>query len=133
MAPRHVLLIDDQPSLLHFLRHSIEDHWPGCVVDTADSTNDARALLRAGRYDVILTDYNLHDGTGLQLAAMARRRLPAVPILLMTASPTPTLEAKVGVRHGSIRSLLRKPFDLEQLYDALESLETHNGPDLARG
>ena len=131
MSPRHVLVVDDQPSLLHFLRHCIQDHWPGCVVDTAECGKDARALLHSGDYDVVLTDYHLGDATGLELAALARRRRPAMPVLLMTGAPIETIETRTRAAAG-VRRLLRKPLDLGQLYDAVESLETTDGSDLVR-
>ena len=122
MTPTRLLVIDDQPSLLHFLRCSMEERWPGCVVDTAESADQARALIGRRRYDAILTDYDLRDGTGLQLAALARKRLPSVPVLLMTASPSPLLEARLGPRHTSVHSLLLKPFDLSRLFEVIESV-----------
>ena len=133
MTPTRLLVIDDQPSLLYFLRCSIEERWPGCVVDIAQNTNQAKALLGHWCYDAILTDYNLQDGTGLQLAALARKHLPAVPVLLMTASPTPLLETRIGHRHSDIHSLLRKPFDLTQLFEVLESMPERQNLGTAHG
>jgi DNA-binding NtrC family response regulator len=126
-----VLVVDDQPCLLHFLRHSIQDRWPGCVVDIAGSGRDARALLRSSDYDVVLTDYHLGDATGLQLAALARRRCPTMPVLLMTGAPIEAIATRTRAT-AAVRRLLRKPLDLGQLYDAVESLETCDGPSLVR-
>lgn len=120
MAPRHVLVVDDQPSIVHFLRCSLEERWSDCSVDVASSSHQARHLLRTNSYDVVLTDYQLRDGDGLQVAALARERLGDVPIVLMTASPPAPLQLSCGPNGCAIAALLRKPFDLFQLYAILE-------------
>ncbi len=122
MAPTRLLLIDDQPSLLHFLRGFLEDRWPGCLVDTAHSSGAARALLAGGYYDAIVTDYHLGKDTGLDLARYARERLPSVPVILMSASAQALAEAGAHAGSDGIRLLLRKPFDLGQLCAALEAM-----------
>jgi DNA-binding NtrC family response regulator len=121
MAPRHVLVIDDQPSIVHFLRCSLEERWLGCSVDVAHTSLQARALLRRNSYDFVLTDYQLHDGDGLQLAAMVKERLGPVPVVLMTASPPAPLQAPSGLARNGITAMLRKPFDLTQLFDIIET------------
>lgn len=133
MAPRHVLVIDDQPSLLFFLHCSLEERWPGCSVDSARTSKQARALLRRNSYDVILTDYELRDGNGVQLAALLHERAPGVPVVLMTASPVPFYESGTSLRTKGIAALLRKPFDLRQLYHTLETAVDHGDQGVAYG
>ena len=120
MAPRHVLVIDDQPSIVHFLRCSLEDRWSGCSVDVAHSSRQARALLQHNSYDVVLTDYQLRDGNGLELAALVKERQGSVAVVLMTASPPAPLQAASGLECNGIAAMLRKPFDLGQLFAIIE-------------
>jgi len=123
MIPRNVLLIDDHPCLLHFLHCSLKDRWPGCLVDTAQSSRHARFLLKSNHYDLVLTDHDLRDGSGLEIVEMAQQLLPSSPIILMTARPTTVLEQYVAQETCGISILLRKPFDLQQLFLTLESFE----------
>jgi two-component system, NtrC family, response regulator PilR len=131
MAPRHVLVIDDQPSIVHFLRCSLEERWLGCSVDVAQTSRQARALLRHNSYDVVVTDYQLHDGNGLQLAALVKERLGPVPVVLMTASPPAPLQAPSGLASNGITAMLRKPFDLAQLFDIIETAAPGDRQDAA--
>lgn len=121
MSPEKMLIVDDQPSILFFLQRSLERHWPACLVDTADSIFLARSLIRSKRYDLILTDFSLRDGDGFQIARLARRAHPPVPVVLMTASQDALAYAQSSPGAYSISSAIAKPFELSQLYSALGS------------
>jgi DNA-binding NtrC family response regulator len=44
----------------------------GCAVSFADCCNDAERTLRERRYDLVLSDFLLSDGTAFQLMALLR-------------------------------------------------------------
>lgn len=120
MAPQRILLVDDQPSILHFLRCGLEEHWPACLVDVAGSAEQAQPLLASQTYDAIVTDYHLGDGDGVQLARLAKQYLPRVSIVLVSASRHTLAAAEADARRAGVGLLLAKPFDLSQLVRALE-------------
>ena len=122
MAPSRVLVVDDQPAQLHFIRRSLEEHWPGCVVDTARNTHEGLSCLGQAAYDLMLTDYDLKDGTGLQLAQVAHGVLPSMPIVMLTAMPRESIGHKLRRARDGICLLLHKPVDLVLLLQHLETL-----------
>ncbi|MGI6206903.1 MAG: response regulator [Anaerolineae bacterium] len=124
MAPQRVLLVDDQPSILHFLRCGLEEHWPACLVDVASSAEQAQPLLATRTYDAIVTDYHLGDGDGVELARLARQYLPEVSIVLVSASRSALAQAEAEALQAGVGSLLCKPFNLQQLLSALETSGT---------
>lgn len=85
-----------------------------CVGDRAS----ALEVLRAGRVDLLLTDVNLPDGSGLDLVREAVQRHPSMPVIVCSShdlsSATPLLGPNVHV--------LRKPFELEELEALLQRL-----------
>ncbi len=120
MAPQRVLLVDDQPTALDILRSGLLHAWPACRVDVAGNAAQARPLIAHNRYDAIITDYFLGDGTGLQLAQMARTRLPEAAIVLVSASHYALAGAEADARDAGI-DLLPKPLDLGRLVRAVDS------------
>ena len=85
----------------------VDDHEDTCVLvssilsdfEVISEHTKAGALARAmaGGYDVILADYYLPDGTGLELCALVRTFDPHTPILLVTATHSIEHEQVIAV------------------------------------
>jgi len=119
-GPR-ILVIDDEESLRHSLRKALKR--AGYVVETAATGREGVDLLRAGRFDAVVTDVRLPDLSGLDIVALVTETNPGTPILVMTGYGTvdTALEA---MRRGA-RDFLTKPFDTADLVQRL-------GRELAR-
>lgn len=80
--PPRVLWIDDQATdedaLVHLLR------CDGIAVECAVSVAEACRLLRAARFDGLVLDLNLPDGSGLGLLQTLRAEGVATPVLVVT-------------------------------------------------
>ncbi len=101
------LCIDNEPAVLAGMRTLLEG-W-GCLVLTAESSASAIvAVNRAGvRPDVILADYQLDSGTGVEAVAQIRAHVDwDVPALIITANHSPEVQREVR-RRGL--GLMRKP------------------------
>ena len=85
----------------------IDDHEDTCVLVSAilegykviAEHSKAGGLRQAAteKFDVILVDYYLPDGTGLELCVLIRAFDPNTPILLVTATHTITHEQVIAV------------------------------------
>jgi CheY-like chemotaxis protein len=96
---RVVLVVDDDPLVLDVTTHMLEDL--GCDVVTAGSGREALALLSDNRQiEVLITDLNMPEMDGYELADQAARRRPDLRI--------PLLSGREGDGHGL--PILRKPF-----------------------
>jgi DNA-binding response OmpR family regulator len=78
------------------------------VLDEAASAGEALDLLRRGRYDLVLTDYDLpgQSGASMLKQAAAEGLLEGAATVMVTAHPQPE-----GV---AAAELIRKPLDLAQ-------------------
>jgi two-component system, cell cycle sensor histidine kinase and response regulator CckA len=106
-----VLLVEDDKAVRSVIgRILMRD---GFVVLSARGFMEACALLdRAGdRLSLVLTDMELPDGSGAQVAAAAREVAPGVPILCMSGA-----ERYIGLIE------LPKPFGPEELRAAMRSV-----------
>ncbi|MGH9464426.1 MAG: sigma-54-dependent transcriptional regulator [Thermoanaerobaculia bacterium] len=117
-----VLVVDDEPSLLDFLRLLLESE--GYEVDTRPSLAEARRHLAEHQPDLVLCDVMMPDGNGLELLEEIRRR-PSPPSVIMMTAFTSTRSAIEAMKLGA-DDYLSKPFDVEELKVVLlKALEKH--------
>src|SRR5512138_939919 len=82
------------------------------------SASEALGWIASGDISVLVSDYDMPEMTGAQLAGHARRVRPETVRILLTGKRT--LEAAVdGINQGEIFKFLNKPFDNDQLRAAV--------------
>ena len=116
--PRHVLIVDDEPSLLFTLSDRLETE--GYRVD-AERTGDA-GLARASSetFDVIILDGMLPGRDGLDVCQTLRERGVRTPILMLSARAQ-LIDRVVGLKLGA-DDYLAKPFVISELLARLQAL-----------
>ena len=85
-----VLAIDNEPAILDGMR-SLLSGW-GCIVLTAADTKSALAAIRAAKLQpsVLIVDYHLDQGNGIEVVARLRWRLKGqLRAVLVTADRSP--------------------------------------------
>ncbi|MDX1630877.1 MAG: sigma-54 dependent transcriptional regulator [Thermoanaerobaculia bacterium] len=108
----HLLVVDDEESLLEFLSLLLEEE--GHEVATATSTQAARDLLGDGDdYDLVLCDIYMPDGSGMDLLQLIKEDHPETSVIMMTAY-TSTKSAIEAMRLGAY-DYLSKPFDVDEV------------------
>lgn len=80
-----VLIVDDDPGVLRLAAKVLD--MAGYDVHACGSGTDATKFLLGNKVDLLLTDRNLGEMSGVDLAKGARELLPDLPIVLMTGSP----------------------------------------------
>jgi two-component system C4-dicarboxylate transport response regulator DctD len=108
-----ILIVDDERSLVHFLRQVLLQEFPGSSVDAAYSGEEALSRLAEGSYDLMMADLRMPGFDGLALIQGVRYLDPDVPIVLMTGYGSESLRrkaARLGVNH-----YIEKPFEVEDL------------------
>jgi two-component system KDP operon response regulator KdpE len=76
-----VLLIEDDPAVLHMLQATVE--YGGCSAEQASSASEALDRLASQPFDSVLLDLGLPDVEGWQLIQEIRRRSD-IPILVVS-------------------------------------------------
>jgi diguanylate cyclase (GGDEF)-like protein len=100
-----ILVVDDKPYILDFITRTLSEEYD---VLLADSGAAAQELFRHKRIDLILSDQQMPDMTGLQLLEWVFRHHPRTMRLLMTGYD----EVKAAVQafnRGHIFRYLEKP------------------------
>ncbi len=106
LAGLSILVIDNEPRVLGGMRTLLE-RW-GCRVATATGLTEARAALPAfGPPEVVIADYHLDEGNGIETIRAVRQDLMhAVPAILATADRSPEVR-DLAAREGI--AILNKP------------------------
>jgi eukaryotic-like serine/threonine-protein kinase len=83
-----VLIIDDDDDLRTLLEHFIKEQWADASVEQFDPLEREMpdSAFPLGSYDVIVLDYMLGRGDGLQWLAQLKRRSDCPPILFLTGA-----------------------------------------------
>jgi CheY-like chemotaxis protein len=114
MAPRPVLVVDDDPDIRETLRFVLED--AGYPVYTAENGKEALAILASQNRlpGLILLDLMMPVMSGEEMlkALKAVKALAQIPVTIVTASGAPMPPLATG--------LLKKPVDLDVLLRLVE-------------
>jgi CheY-like chemotaxis protein len=119
-----VLVVEDEP-LIRILLSDLLD-GAGMDVEEAADADGALKRLRALRSDrswcrVMVTDVNLGQGLdGVALAAKARKSIPGLQVLYVTAKPERVLKGRTAPRPRE--RVLGKPFHTAELVEIVQSL-----------
>jgi Response regulator containing CheY-like receiver, AAA-type ATPase, and DNA-binding domains len=106
-----ILIVDDDPGQRSLLTSFLQTQ--GFETDTADSGEKALEKLRAGRYDMMISDVRMPGLSGLETLRRARKEYATLPVLLVTAF-TDVKDAVAAMRDGAL-NYLAKPIDLDEL------------------
>ena len=107
-----ILLVDDDIGVRVFAAEALTEL--GYRVLTASGGHDGLAMLDAHpQIDLLLTDVEMAQITGWELADIARQLRPGLKVLLMTGFTREATERVVERIPGA--GLMRKPFTLEEL------------------
>ncbi len=116
--PPRLLIVDDEKAVLFGARQYFMQ--AGYEVDCASDSSDARALVTAVCYSVIVTDLCLTgkaDTEGLDVIRYTRERCPDTQVILLTAHGSPEIEQKA--RTYGAHAVLSKPMALPDLERAV--------------
>jgi PAS domain S-box-containing protein len=112
-----VLVVQDNPHLrktlkTYFTREGYR------VLDADCSIDAARLAEQAGRVDLLLTDFMLPDGSGVELGAALRLSCPQLKVLVTVGYA----EQRAAVPEDGRTATISKPFDLRQFGELIEQL-----------
>src|SRR5215216_3356987 len=114
LAGLTVLAIDNEPSILEGMR-ALLTGW-GCEVITAASLDAAREAMARRLPEVIVADYHLDEGNGLQAVAALRRAYAAeIPAVLVTADRSPAVREAAAAATVHVLNKPLKPAALRAL------------------
>ena len=114
------LLVDDDESILDLVRLHLRN--AGIRADVACGPHEALKKLASGRYRVIVSDVDMPEMSGIELAERIRQLDPLIQVIMLTAGDAPA--KLISSRIAGAIDLLSKVHDFARIpaavADALE-------------
>jgi len=113
-----ILAVDDEPSITESMRFIFES--PRYQVTSAQDGNDALSQLAAdpNTYDVVITDNNMPNVSGVELVQKLRERSFAGKIMVLSAHLSSDL--RKAYKEMAVDAMIDKPFDVQELRKTLD-------------
>jgi DNA-binding response OmpR family regulator len=108
---RQLLVIDDDPDILHVLKANLElyGYDPVLAKDWAAAKNALNTALP----DLVILDLTLPDGNGIDLCVEFKRDHPKIPVIMLTAKDRVS-DKVMGLESGADDYIV-KPFETLEL------------------
>lgn len=111
MSQGKVLFIDDEPIILEFAKEQFEA--ANFEIKTFNNSALAVETLKDNKFDIIISDFNMPNFTGFELASKVRSELKLdTPIVLLTGNHQLSV---VEADRLKILKIFRKPIDLDEV------------------
>ena len=122
-----ILLLEDDVSLIDGLVYSLKKNE--FDVEVARTVCEAKQYLsELDRYDLLILDVTLPDGTGFDVCERVRKENQQIPIIFLTAS-----DEEVSIIRGLDSGgddYITKPFSLKNLYARIQAVWRRSDHDL---
>lgn len=118
-----VLVIDDDPDLRNLLVHYIRQQWPSGEVEEYDPLERDKpgAGFALGAYDVVILDYMLGRGDGLQWLADFKKRPDCPPIIFLTGAGNEIIAVR-AMKAGADEYQRKQELTKERLITAIRDV-----------
>lgn len=113
-----ILVVEDDLSVFQLIRFSLESER--YVIDHYTTCAEATHALKVSDYDILILDWSLPDGTGVELCKQYRSLGGNKPILMLTARES-SRDKVTGLTAGADDYVV-KPFDPDELIARTKAL-----------
>lgn len=114
---KRILLVEDDLSLVNGLSFAVKKQ--GYLLDVAHTSSETDRLWEDGKYDLVILDVSLPDGSGFDICRTIRQT-SKVPIMFLTAMDEET-DIIMGLDIGG-DDYITKPFKLAILMSRINAL-----------
>ena len=116
MAAARVLLVDDEPDFVDYIRSAVEES--GVTVDVAYNGLEALAAIADSRPDVVVTDVVMPKMDGIELVKEINKIDDSIMVITVTGYPD--WNDKVASIKESVRLSFLKPIRIEDVISGVE-------------
>ena len=113
-----ILIVDDEAPLRAQIQGALIQ--TGYAVDEALSGNDAVARLKEKRYDLLISDLMMEEGTGFEVLEWINMNAPGLPVIVCSSYAKPENLRPFLSAHP--HRIVRKPFKPDDLVEQVREL-----------
>ena len=112
-----ILIIEDEVTLNKTLSDGLKEF--GYQNDVAENISDGRYFLGIRNYNLVLLDWMLPDGNGVDIIAEIKERSPKTAVIVLSARDDK--ESEIEALRAGADDYIKKPFDFEILLVRIEA------------
>ena len=112
-----ILIVEDEVTLNRTLNEALVDE--GYQVDSVENFKDAEYFVDIRNYDLVITDWMLPDGDGLEFTKMVKNRSNRTGVIV--ASARDDKESEITALKTGAYDYIKKPFDFDILLARIEA------------
>jgi len=116
-----VLVVDDYTTMVRIIRNLLKQLGFQDVDDASDGAS-ALAKMRAKKYGLVISDWNMEPMTGYELLKEVRAdpALGQIPFIMVTAESK--TENVIAAKKAGVNNYIVKPFNAQTLQHKIESV-----------
>jgi DNA-binding response OmpR family regulator len=126
-AQAKILIVEDELIVRRVLQRLLEQR--GYAVTTAASAEEALALLELEPFDLLLTDFHLGSSDGVALMVSARRRDPALAVIIISGCAK--LASAIAAMRSGAYNYIVKPGQVGEIEDSIVAALAHRQQQLS--
>lgn len=113
-----ILVVDDFTSIREFVCETLQRKGYDTV--SATNGNEAYSILEKSQVNLVLSDYNMPQCTGLELLKKikANPAMAKVPVIFLTTEINP--EKMKSAREAGLSAWIKKPYQAESFFAQIE-------------
>ena len=118
-----ILVVDDFSTMRRIVRNLlVELGFSGPLIQEADDGENAMVMLKSQPFDMVVTDWNMPNMTGIDLlrAIRAEASLKALPVLMVTAENN--RDQIIAAAQAGVNGYIVKPFTAATLQEKLTKI-----------
>ena len=119
---REILLLEDDTTLGRGIQLALQD--PDVTIALTGTLSQAREMLAQKKFDLLILDVNLPDGSALDLLREVRQG-EAVPVILLTANDL-EMDVVTGLESGA-DDYITKPFGMMEFLARVKAVLRRSG------
>ncbi len=116
-----ILVVDDFSTMRRIIKNLLRELGFNNAAE-ADDGSSALPMLQTGKYDFLITDWNMPKMPGIELlkAVRADPKLASLPVLMVTAEAR--RDQIVEAAQAGVNGYVVKPFSAETLKEKIEKI-----------
>jgi two-component system, OmpR family, KDP operon response regulator KdpE len=119
--PLRVLIVDDEPAILRFLRAGLTNQ--GFTVSEAEVGESVLDIVRRQGTDLVVLDLGLPDIDGLEIIRRMRDEGSVIPIIVLSSRDDEG--SKVAALDLGADDYVTKPFGIDELFARIRAAQRH--------
>jgi two-component system chemotaxis response regulator CheY len=122
-----VLVVDDYNTMIRIIRNLLKQIGFQDVDDASDGAS-ALAKMRAKKYGLVISDWNMEPMTGYDLLKEVRAdpQLGQIPFIMVTAESK--TENVIAAKKAGVNNYIVKPFNAQTLQNKIQSVFPDEAP-----